>query len=54
MVLSTFFGGGGEASYSAMNIIACHRSTHCVGGLGEYPPGNFLILWCLYVTFDAI
>ena len=37
---------GGEVSYSAMNIIAYYRSTHCVGGLGEYPPENFLIFRC--------
>ena len=32
---SSILGGGGEASY---------RSTQCVGGLGEYPSGNILIL----------
>ena len=43
-VLSTF---GGEAFYSAMNIIAYYGTTHCVGGLGEYLPANVLILRCL-------
>ena len=37
----------GKRLYCAMNIIAYYRSTHCVGGLGEYPSGNFLILRCL-------
>ena len=35
-----------------MNIIAYYRSTHCVGGLGEYPPGNetrSLISTCTFV-----
>ena len=33
---------GVEAFYSAMNIIAYYRSTHCVVGLGKYPlPWDF-------------
>ena len=35
--LEKYFWGGSVLQ----NIIAYYTSTYCVGGLGEYPPGNF-------------